>query len=121
MVFVPPRREGFTITPIKTMGGQETNELHLDDVRVPEERPAGAPRATGWLQLMAGLNYERTILAATSLGPGAALVRRHAGLRQGAQQFGRPVGSFQALQHRLADMATDLAQARLLVRWVARL
>ena len=37
------------------------------------------------------------------------------------KQFGRPVGTFQALQHKFADLATDLAQARLLVRFVARL
>ena len=37
------------------------------------------------------------------------------------KQFGRPIGSFQAIQHKFADMATDLAQARLLIRWVARL
>src|SRR3954447_9434815 len=36
MIFVPHDAEGFTITPIKTLGGEETNELHLDGVRVPE-------------------------------------------------------------------------------------
>ena len=37
------------------------------------------------------------------------------------KQFGRPIGGFQAIQHKFAELDTDLAQARLLVRWVARL
>jgi alkylation response protein AidB-like acyl-CoA dehydrogenase len=37
------------------------------------------------------------------------------------KQFGRPIGSFQALQHRLADMATEIESARLMTRWVASL
>ncbi len=37
------------------------------------------------------------------------------------KQFGRPIGSFQALQHRFADLATDLQAARLMTRWVATL
>src|SRR3954471_3257766 len=64
MILVPREAEGFTITPIKTMGGEETNELHLDGVRVPEGNLLGT-EGNGWLQLMAGLNYERVILAAT--------------------------------------------------------
>ena len=120
MIFVPHDAEGFTITPIDTMGGRETNELHLDDVRVPEDALLGT-EGNGWLQLMAGLNYERTILAATSLGLAQRAFDDTLAYVKERRQFGRPVGSFQALQHRLADLATDLAQARLLVRWVARL
>src|SRR3954447_15491439 len=41
MILVPHDAEGFTITPIKTMGGEETNELHLDGVRVPEDALLG--------------------------------------------------------------------------------
>jgi alkylation response protein AidB-like acyl-CoA dehydrogenase len=120
MIFVPHDAEGFTITPISTMGGEETNELHLDDVRVPEDALLGT-EGNGWLQLMAGLNYERTILAATSLGLAQRAFDDTLAYVKERKQFGRPVGSFQALQHRIADMATEIAQVRLLVRWVARL
>ena len=120
MIFVPHDAEGLTITPIDTMGGRETNELHLDEVRVPADALLGT-EGTGWLQLMAGLNYERTILAATSLGLAQRAFDDTLAYVKERRQFGRPVGSFQALQHRLADLATELAQVRLLVRWVAGL
>ena len=79
-----------TITPIPTLGGEETNEIHLDGVRVPEDALLGGEGA-GWTQLMAGLNYERTILAASRARAGAAHVRRRARLRQGAATV-RPPG-----------------------------
>jgi isovaleryl-CoA dehydrogenase len=120
MVFVPHDAEGFTITPIKTLGGQETNELHLDDVRVPADALLGQ-EGGGWLQLMAGLNNERVILGALALGLAQRAFDDTLAYVKERRQFGRPVGSFQALQHRLAELATDLVQARLLVRWVARL
>ena len=120
MIFVPRDADGFTITPIKTLGGEETNELHLDGVRVPEENLLGT-EGDGWTQLMAGLNYERVILAATSLGLAQRSFDDALAYAKERHQFGRPVGSFQAIQHKFADMATELAQVRLLVRWVARL
>ncbi|MBX5470031.1 MAG: acyl-CoA/acyl-ACP dehydrogenase [Thermoleophilaceae bacterium] len=120
MIFVPRDAEGFTITPIDTMGGRETNELHLDGVRVPEDALLGV-EGEGWTQLMAGLNNERVILAAMALGLAQRAFDRTLAYVKERRQFGRPVGSFQALQHRLADLATELVQARLLVRWVARL
>src|SRR3954447_22538468 len=120
MILVPHDAEGFTITPIKTMGGEETNELHLDGVRVPEENLLGT-EGNGWLQLMAGLNYERVILAATALGLAQRSFDDALAYAKERKQFGRPIGSFQAIQHKFADMATGLAQVRLLVRHVARL
>ena len=120
MIFVPRDAPGFTVTPISTMGGEETNELHLDDVRVPADALLGT-EGNGWIQLMAGLNNERVILAATSLGMAQRAFDDVLAYAKERKQFGRPIGSFQALQHRFADMATDLLQARLLVRHVARL
>ncbi|MDQ3648249.1 MAG: acyl-CoA dehydrogenase family protein [Actinomycetota bacterium] len=120
MVLVPREAEGFTMTPIPTLGGQETNELHLDGVRVPEDALLGR-EGDGWVQLMAGLNVERVILAASALGIAQRAFDDALRYAKERKQFGRPVGSFQAIQHRFADRATELAQARLLVRWVARM
>jgi isovaleryl-CoA dehydrogenase len=120
MVFVPHDAEGFTITPIKTLGGEETNELHLDGVRVPESALLGA-EGGGWTQLMAGLNNERVILAASALGLAQRAFDDALAYAKERKQFGRPIGTFQAIQHKFADLATDLARTRLLIRWVARL
>jgi isovaleryl-CoA dehydrogenase len=120
MIFVPHDAPGLTITPIKTMGGEETNELHLDGVRVPEDALLGAAGG-GWVQLMAGLNYERVILAATALGLAQRTFDDALAYAKERKQFGRPIGSFQAISHKFADLATQIAQVRLLVRWVARL
>jgi isovaleryl-CoA dehydrogenase len=120
MILVPRDAPGMTITPIPTLGGEETNEIHLDGVRVPEDALLGA-EGGGWTQLMAGLNYERTILAATSLGLAQRAFDDALDYAKERRQFGRPIGSFQALQHRIADLATDLEAARLMTRWVAAL
>jgi isovaleryl-CoA dehydrogenase len=118
MVFVPREAEGFTVTPIETLGGEDTNELHLDGVRVPEDALLGT-EGNGWTQLMAGLNNERVILAASALGLAQRAFDDALAYAKERRQFGRPVGSFQAIQHKFADLATELAQVRLLVRWVA--
>jgi alkylation response protein AidB-like acyl-CoA dehydrogenase len=120
MIFVPREAEGFTIRPIPTLGGEETNELHLDEVRVPEDNLLGT-EGNGWIQLMAGLNNERVILGAGALGLAQRAFDDALAYAKERRQFGRPIGSFQAIQHKFAVLATELAQARLLVRWVARL
>jgi isovaleryl-CoA dehydrogenase len=120
MILVPRDAAGMTITPIETLGGEETNEIHLDGVRVPEDALLGT-EGGGWTQLMAGLNYERTILAATSLGLAQRAFDDALAYAKERRQFGRPIGSFQALSHKFAEMATEIAQVRLLVRWVASL
>jgi alkylation response protein AidB-like acyl-CoA dehydrogenase len=61
------------------------------------------------------------ILAATALGLAQRAFDDALAYVKERKQFGRPVGSFQAIQHKFADLATQLAQVRLLVRWVARL
>ena len=120
MIFVPRESEGMEIQPIDTMGGRETNHLYFTDCEAPADAVLGEVDA-GWTQLMAGLNVERLILAATMLGIAQRAFDDALAYVKERRQFGRPVGSFQALQHRLADLATELEAARLMTWWVASL
>jgi len=120
MIFVPRGTDGMEMKPIDTMGGRETNTLYLSDCEVPEDALLGEVDR-GWMQLMAGLNTERLILAATMLGIGQRAFDDALAYAKERKQFGRPIGSFQALQHRFADLATDLEAARLMTHWVASL
>ena len=118
MLFVPRDAPGMEMQPIDTLGGRETNHLYLTDCEVPESAVLGVVDH-GWTQLMAGLNVERLILAATMLGIGQRAFDDALAYVKERRQFGRPIGSFQALQHRLADLATELEAARLMTYWVA--
>jgi alkylation response protein AidB-like acyl-CoA dehydrogenase len=120
MIFVPKDTEGMEMQRIDTMGGRETNTVYFNDCEVPAEQLLGE-QDHGWTQLMAGLNVERLILAATMLGIGQRAFDDALAYAKERKQFGRPIGSFQALQHRFADLATDLEAARLMTRWVASL
>lgn len=118
MIWIPADAPGLRADPIETMGGRETAHLYLDDVEAPAEAVLGEVDA-GWTQLMAGLNVERLILAATALGIGQRAFDDALAYVKERRQFGRPIGSFQALQHRLADLATELEAARLMTYWAA--
>jgi alkylation response protein AidB-like acyl-CoA dehydrogenase len=120
MFSVPTDAEGIEIRGIETMGGKEVNDVFLTDCYVPEERVLGQIDGA-WMQLMAGLNVERLILAASALGIAQRAFDDALRYVKERRQFGRPIGSFQALQHRLSDLATDLEAARLMTRWVATL
>src|SRR4249919_545381 len=72
------------------------------------------------MQLMAGLNVERLILAASALGIAQRAFDDVLAYIKERKQFGRPIGSFQALKHRIADLATEIECTRLLVYDVAR-
>ena len=118
MLFVPTDNPQMEIKPIDTLGGRETNYLYLSDCKVPAEAVLGEVDQA-WMQLMAGLNVERLILAAIQLGIGQRAFDDTLAYVKERRQFGRPIGSFQALQHRLADIATELEASRLMTYWVA--
>jgi alkylation response protein AidB-like acyl-CoA dehydrogenase len=97
---------------------QPTAQVNFDNVRVPAENRIGE-EGQGFSFAMAGLDGGRINIAACSLGGAAfALDAARAHLVE-RRQFGRPLSEFQALQFRLADMATELDAARLMVRRAA--
>ncbi len=118
MLSVPTDAEGVEIRPIETMGGRIVNDVFFTDCHVEAERLLGA-EGQGWVQLMAGLNVERLILAALMLGCAERAFDDLLAYVKERKQFGRPVGSFQALKHRIADLATEAECCRLLTYDVA--
>ena len=101
------------------MRGSNTCELVLDDCRVPAENVLGEVDR-GTAVLMSGLDYERAVLAAGPLGIMAAALDLALPYVHDRRQFGAPIGSFQLMQAKIADMYTDFAAARSLVYAVGR-
>lgn len=118
MLLVPTSTPGLTIAPIETMGGHEVNELYFTGCRAPRDALVGA-EGGAWSQLATGLNHERIIVAAQALGMAAASLDQTVSYVRTREQFGKPIGSFQALAHRIADLATDIEACRALVYAVA--
>ncbi len=118
MLNVPAGAAGMEVRPIQTLGGREVNDLFFTDCVVPAEALLGQVDH-GWTQLMAGLNIERLILAAQALGMARRAFDDTLAYVTERRQFDRPIGSFQALKHRLADLATEIECCRLLVYDVA--
>jgi alkylation response protein AidB-like acyl-CoA dehydrogenase len=118
MISIPTDVEGLEIRGIDTMGGREVNDVFFTDCNVPASGLLGE-QDQAWMQLMAGLNKERLIIAAQLLGVAQRAFDDTLAYVKERKQFGRPIGSFQVLKHRLADIATEIETARLLVYDVA--
>ena len=101
------------------MRGSNTSELVFEDCEVPAENVIGEP-GQGVQVLMSGLDYERTVLAAGPLGIMRSCMDIVMPYVHQRQQFGRPIGTFQLMQGKLADMYTAMNAARAYVYAVAR-
>ncbi|WP_199434110.1 acyl-CoA dehydrogenase family protein [Qaidamihabitans albus] len=119
MLEVPTSAAGVDIRPIETMAGREVSDVYFTDTYVPAEHLIGT-EGQAWEQLTAGLNFERLVCAATFLGNARRAFDDTLAYVRQREQFGRPIGSFQALRHRIADLATELECCRLLVYDLAR-
>jgi alkylation response protein AidB-like acyl-CoA dehydrogenase len=92
--------------------------VHLDGCRVPAANRLGAP-GEGFRLAMAGLDGGRINIAACSLGAATSCLERSLAYVQERRQFGAALASFQSVQFTLADMATELEAARLMVQRAA--
>jgi len=101
------------------MRGSDTSELVFTDCEVPEENVLGAV-GNGVNVLMSGLDYERVVLAAGPLGIMQACMDVVVPYVHDRQQFGQPIGRFQLVQAKLADMYVTMNAAKSYVYAVAR-
>jgi isovaleryl-CoA dehydrogenase len=113
---------GFSIgqkIPKMGMRGSPTAELVFNDCEVPDENVMG-PVNGGVGVLMSGLDYERTVLAGIQLGIMQACLDVVLPYVRERKQFGKPIGAFQLMQAKVADMYVALNSARAYVYTVAR-
>jgi len=116
LILVPNDTPGVEIRRIKTLGRKmlHTNEIFFEDVRVPRENLVGELNA-GWKMLLSGLELERLYVCSTYIGSSQTVVDMALEHAKQRVQFDRPIGTFQAIGHMLADMQTEVDAARLLV------
>jgi isovaleryl-CoA dehydrogenase len=114
--------KGFSTGPkLDKMGmrGSDTSELIFEDCEVPEDNLVG-PLDGGVGVLMSGLDYERAVLAGGPLGIMQACLDAVLPYVRERKQFGKPIGAFQLMQGKIADMYVALNAARAYVYAVAR-
>ncbi len=97
-----------------------TNELLFEDCEVPAENMVGT-EGQGFYIAMGVLNRSRIGIGAQALGIARAALDEAVNYSKTREQFGKPISSFQAIRHMLADMATQIEAARLMVYQAARL
>ncbi|WP_276261293.1 acyl-CoA dehydrogenase family protein [Haloglomus litoreum] len=113
----PDEDDGFIVEGTEDKLGDKgcpTAELRFDDCYVPEERRLGE-EGEGFVQALKTLNGGRITIAARSVGIAQAALDAAVDYAGEREQFDQPIGDFQAIQHKLADMDTKTRAARLLM------
>ena len=112
---------GYQAHKLKKLGyrGVDTGEVVLDEVRVPVSNLIGEAEGKGLQQILSGLALGRINVAARGVGVARAAMDASIEYAQVRKTFGEPIGSHQAIQIKLADMATKVEAARLLTEKAA--
>ena len=113
---------GYEARKLEKLGykGIDTGELRFDGVRVPAENLIGGREGRGLQQILGGLELGRINVAARGVGLARACLDDSLAYAQVRKTFGKPICQHQAIQIKLADMATRVEAARLLVEQAAR-
>jgi alkylation response protein AidB-like acyl-CoA dehydrogenase len=129
-----PRHQGMTVlmieqgTPGFTVGkdlgklgykGPESSEVFFNDCVVPVENVLGGKEGQGLQQALSALEFGRVNIAGRAVGVAQACLDKSIAYARERNAFGRPIAEFQAIQLKLADMATEVQAARLLTWWAA--
>jgi alkylation response protein AidB-like acyl-CoA dehydrogenase len=116
-LFVIPVRDnpGIEIVPLKkfTIKGASACEIFFDNATVPAKNMLGELHS-GWYVLLKTLNHERIVVAALTNGIGQAALEDMVAYAKKREAFGRPIGQYQAIQHKIADTALELELAKLI-------
>ncbi|MEO7496786.1 MAG: acyl-CoA dehydrogenase family protein [Massilia sp.] len=107
VLVLPADAEGIRVTGYRTLDGMRAADIVFDQVRAPKSNVIG-----GWALLEQATDYGAALLCAEAMGGLEALFEATLDYLKTRSQFGVPIGKFQALQHRMADMAIHLEQAR---------
>ena len=120
MLLVPRGAEGIHMTPLAKVGNNclSSWDIAFEDVFVPEEGLLG-DEGDGFKHLMSTLQYSRSGQAANAIGQSQRAVDIAVAHVKERKQFGRPLGKFQAVAHRIADMQTRVDQARFILYHLA--
>lgn len=114
---VPTKTPGYrTSRPYDKMGlnASDTTEIYLEDVHIPADNILGRP-GEGFKQFLEALDGGRIGIGALSVGIAAACLEEAITYAKNRVQFGQQISKFQGIQFKLADMATELELARLMV------
>lgn len=105
LFWVPAKTKGITITPIKKLGMRAMGScsVHYQDVIVGDDMVLGTP-GDGWYRILPMLNNERMLMSANCLGYLDGVLEDALEYAQVRKAFGKIIGSFQAIQHYIADM-----------------
>lgn len=115
LVLTPRNQPAVQVRRLELMGMRAacTCEVFLDDAIAPADAVVGG-RGRGWHTLLSSLDEERILCAAMYVGITSAALDQALQYAKDRFAFGRPIGQFQAVQHSLAEVATELEQIRLL-------
>jgi alkylation response protein AidB-like acyl-CoA dehydrogenase len=119
LLMVPTDALGIEMREVRTMEARTCNDVFFAGVRVPASAVVGTP-GQGWKQMMRGLSVERMIIAAFSIGGARRSLEDAIAYMKQRDAFGRTISSFQALRHRVADLATDIEVTRSFIYDVAQ-
>ena len=113
---------GYRAKKLEKLGykGIDTGEMLFERVRVPAANLIGGEEGRGLQQILAGLELGRINVAARGVGVARACLQESLAYAQTRKTFGKPIAQHQAIQIKLADMATRVEAARLLVEQAAR-